>query len=440
MKNFKKKGLKESRGITLIALVVTIIVLLILAGISISIVIGNSGILQKAKYAASENEKGKEKEIIALAYESALASKASNGNSLTVTAEDMNAELTGKGAIAKGNNPIKVTFTDSKRQYTINSNGTIDYAGIKNNDDTIMVSDLEIGDYIKYGDKLTVKTYETSLENTGFYKNQTFETDNQVLWRVMNKKDNGEVEIVAVSNTLDNGETFAEETYEEIPFEHFGLYINNFLNAENLLNELCNQLYSSDTGTGRSINVNDINKLNNFNPETDTWSDLDHQAFSSVCHPYGEVRYYNEGPVWNEETNEISIASNTNQLSVRNTHYSYYLTPSMLLYDTLGSSVQNDDTTTYYWLASRCWNANNSGNDWTYNYNMRIRFIGMGQNQTNTASVRDWTGYSFNLGGVEFYGPGMCGVRPVVTLNSEVTIQNDNINDGKTAEKAYLIE
>ena len=36
MKNFKKKVLKASSGITLIALVVTIIVLLILAGISIS--------------------------------------------------------------------------------------------------------------------------------------------------------------------------------------------------------------------------------------------------------------------------------------------------------------------------------------------------------------------------------------------------------------------
>ena len=35
---------------------------------------------------------------------------------------------------AKGNNQIKVTFTESQRQYTIN-NGAVEYAGIKNGDD-----------------------------------------------------------------------------------------------------------------------------------------------------------------------------------------------------------------------------------------------------------------------------------------------------------------
>ena len=47
MKNLKKKSLKTSNGITLIALVITIIVLLILAGISISMLSGDNGILQQ---------------------------------------------------------------------------------------------------------------------------------------------------------------------------------------------------------------------------------------------------------------------------------------------------------------------------------------------------------------------------------------------------------
>lgn len=42
MKNFKKKALKNTNGITLIALVITIIVLLILAGISISMLSGDN--------------------------------------------------------------------------------------------------------------------------------------------------------------------------------------------------------------------------------------------------------------------------------------------------------------------------------------------------------------------------------------------------------------
>lgn len=43
---------KKERGITLVALVVTIIVLLILAGVAISLTIGNNGIFQRAQQAA----------------------------------------------------------------------------------------------------------------------------------------------------------------------------------------------------------------------------------------------------------------------------------------------------------------------------------------------------------------------------------------------------
>ena len=40
---------KEMKGITLVALVVTIVVLLILAGVSINLVLGDNGIITKAK-------------------------------------------------------------------------------------------------------------------------------------------------------------------------------------------------------------------------------------------------------------------------------------------------------------------------------------------------------------------------------------------------------
>ena len=48
--NLKNKKImkKSSKGITLIALVITIIVLLILAGVSITMLTGNNSILQKA--------------------------------------------------------------------------------------------------------------------------------------------------------------------------------------------------------------------------------------------------------------------------------------------------------------------------------------------------------------------------------------------------------
>ena len=125
----------------------TIIILLILAGISISMLSGNNGILQKATEAKTQTEIGQEKEIVSLAYNSALAKKVSDGDSTAITAGDLNTELTNQGAFAKGNNPITVTFDDSKRQYTINSNGMIEYSGIKsdNDDSNIQLSVTSTG-------------------------------------------------------------------------------------------------------------------------------------------------------------------------------------------------------------------------------------------------------------------------------------------------------
>ena len=51
----RKKQIKESKGITLIALVVTIIILLILVGVSILTLTGENGILTKATQSKEEN-------------------------------------------------------------------------------------------------------------------------------------------------------------------------------------------------------------------------------------------------------------------------------------------------------------------------------------------------------------------------------------------------
>ena len=56
------KKIKEKSGITLIALVITIIVLLILASVSIAMLTGNNGILTQAKNAKEATEKASQKE------------------------------------------------------------------------------------------------------------------------------------------------------------------------------------------------------------------------------------------------------------------------------------------------------------------------------------------------------------------------------------------
>ena len=70
---------KEEKGITLIALVVTIIVLIILAGVSINLVFGNLGIVTKAKEAKRMQEQAELNEQIALGELSNEIDKAING-------------------------------------------------------------------------------------------------------------------------------------------------------------------------------------------------------------------------------------------------------------------------------------------------------------------------------------------------------------------------
>lgn len=58
--------LKKQKGITLIALVITIIVLLILAGVSLNVIVGDNGILEKAKASDIASDVAKAKELIQL--------------------------------------------------------------------------------------------------------------------------------------------------------------------------------------------------------------------------------------------------------------------------------------------------------------------------------------------------------------------------------------
>ena len=64
--------MKNNKGITLIALVVTIIVLLILAGVSIAMLTGQNGILNKASDAGEETAVANAKEKVTLAINEAI--------------------------------------------------------------------------------------------------------------------------------------------------------------------------------------------------------------------------------------------------------------------------------------------------------------------------------------------------------------------------------
>ena len=88
-----KKKLENVKGITLIALVITIvlniIVLLILAGVTIATLTGENGIVTQALNAKTENRGG----TIAEEVEIWKANKEIDNNTETITAEDKNAFL-----------------------------------------------------------------------------------------------------------------------------------------------------------------------------------------------------------------------------------------------------------------------------------------------------------------------------------------------------------
>ena len=65
--------MKNNKGITLIALVITIIVLLILAGISIAMLTGDNGLLTKANSAKTETTKAEVMERINMELNAAYA-------------------------------------------------------------------------------------------------------------------------------------------------------------------------------------------------------------------------------------------------------------------------------------------------------------------------------------------------------------------------------
>ena len=62
-KKMIKTKIKQEKGITLIALVITIVVLLILAGVTINALFGNSGIIEKAKEAQSKMNEAIENDL-----------------------------------------------------------------------------------------------------------------------------------------------------------------------------------------------------------------------------------------------------------------------------------------------------------------------------------------------------------------------------------------
>ena len=120
--------MKNNKGITLVALVVTIIVLLILAGVSISMLTGQNGILKRATEAKNTTEVASEKEGIQMAI---TASQMASDNYTSIKKDGLQSKLNsyfGKEKTTLEDNKdgsYTVTMNNSKRKYTIEDDGSI---------------------------------------------------------------------------------------------------------------------------------------------------------------------------------------------------------------------------------------------------------------------------------------------------------------------------
>ena len=145
----KRKMCKQNRGITLIALVITVIVLLILAGVTIAALSGDNGILTRAKEAKEKTEQGQKEEKKLSNMENIINNVASLNNvniidtnpagampsNVTILESDAN-----KGIVIKDKNDnewvwIEVPKTTVFSDLTIDTTGTLteqNYTDIKN--------------------------------------------------------------------------------------------------------------------------------------------------------------------------------------------------------------------------------------------------------------------------------------------------------------------
>lgn len=172
MRKEKRFNIKESKAITLISLVITIVLLIILAGIAINFSIGQNGLFNKAKQAKKQyinEEEYEQKQIIHLANIVDEISSSNNADNIKKgkISEIIDATDYGKtiNYSANGVNEWKVFYNDGKNVFII----TTDYL-----ENRLIPNIIEIGTGGKYG---------------VYFKN----VDNKQAAEILKNKDNWEI-------------------------------------------------------------------------------------------------------------------------------------------------------------------------------------------------------------------------------------------------------
>ena len=208
------RRLTSQKGITLVALIITIIVLLILAMVSIRLVM-NGGIIDRAERGTAAYTEAEIEEKIATAYSEYNMSKYQNGISLAQAC--VNSGLT--GATADGSDESGWTVSYNGKDYPISSTGSVGEAVTpwkQNLDGSISKGEttgIQVGDTVHY--ETILNQSENAVDNTKLnqlksdlatYSGDSSSTDNSSIardnleWKVLDVKD-GKIILISATPT-----------------------------------------------------------------------------------------------------------------------------------------------------------------------------------------------------------------------------------------------
>ena len=190
MKTKNKRNYLKQNGITLIALVVTIVVLLILAGVSLNAIFSENGIIKRAKDAQNKMDQATQNDLDSI-------------NELNNWIDGKINGTTGSGGTVEGQEgSLLAMYQKAQKDGCDNAGGTCSDA-----------THLHIGDYVDYKNP-TSGTAEVTSAESGVYGNdsngnatvnitQTYTlstTKNNVKWRVLGiDKETGGIKLIAGS-------------------------------------------------------------------------------------------------------------------------------------------------------------------------------------------------------------------------------------------------
>ena len=361
---------KES-AITLIALVVTVVVLLILASISIGVLTGDNGIIKQAQNAKEDTEIADEKEKVELSAAQA-AGKDTYGN---ITEDNLAEELTKNigerdvdYTLEKEGDIFIVTYIESDRSYTVDANGNVREA--------VRREGLKVGDYVDYkptpnttgytADRLTSAITGSSGNTSTINQDQQYAEDGRgMTWQILRIYADGSIDLIG-SPTSQNVSFGAATGYN---------------NGVTVMNGICEELYSNENLNvkARSVRYEDLEYwlTDAGKAERDGYSNYSGGPTYGHTQTYtSNLRYPNlylqekgakidsglsgltagidkeKGNTTGLEISEEGIASGDRRASTSLTVTQTYWSGAMNL-DNFGEGYNALKTTDYYWVASR---------------------------------------------------------------------------------------